>query len=695
MWRLMQNALLLCSLFIVIIPDSVMACGGFFFELQEQPVVQSGEAIVFGVQGSEVTMHVQILYEGPAEGFSWVLPMPVKPDEIAVGSDRLFSAMFAETLPTFQLDIQDVQPTDTCSEVALEPWECNFIAMGGPMYGGGEAMPNAIVLEKGSVGPFDFVILEAAENDPSSVFRWLETNGYDQPEEAAALLNYYATNNHVFVALRLQKDAESGEIQPLILKYQMPTTATSTTSPARVLNQMPFACVPIQLTRIAAVQAMPIQVYILGDARAVPLNFMELELDYTQVDWLGCVSRGSQCYDDSYRGIFDRAANDLLNHTFVTEYAGNASVMSGSIAINVTKEEIASVNDEQEFFALYRPSLPDVPLVNNILNEYFSTEDRDGNWTFNATQLAEELHERVLLPARNDQAFVDQFSYLTRLYARLGPNEMTKDPFFTFKPELPTVSNLHRATARPACSNDIPISLDITLDDDDGTFFSVPAQRDDCGGWVSRDDVLSVNDYVVPARKLSSFGFAGNDPIIVLRSDDGSFDRQAVEQAVQFGDSLVMSQEIPAFNGITSNGTTTAESPGRESSGETQPVIPNATTDTVTLVNATTTTTLTSDSYVETPSPSSGNVVPAPPAMAEAPDEAITPSSPSSSSANTTISPTTAFVETPSPSPENPVQTPDATSDAANTATSLSPKRTVLTTVFVSILLALWGSSHV
>jgi Uncharacterized protein conserved in bacteria (DUF2330) len=36
-----------------------------------------------------------------------------------------------------------------------------------------------------------------------------------------------------------------------------------------------------------------------------------------------------------------------------------------------------------------------------------------------------------------------QYPYLTRVYTRLSPEEMTVDPVFRFNPDLPTISNVH------------------------------------------------------------------------------------------------------------------------------------------------------------------------------------------------------------------------------------------------------------
>jgi hypothetical protein len=547
----------------VIIPclPLTKACGGFFCQLA-QPVLQSGEAIVFGVEGNNVTMHVQILYEGPAEAFSWVLPVPFQP-QVDVGSDRIFTALFQATLPTFQLDIQEVD-TETCSEDDFQPKsECPPVALmseSAPMSTSTPAADAdaAVVLEQGSVGPFDFVILEAADKDPSSVFRWLEDNGYDQPDESAALLTHYATNDHKFVALRLQKQAETGEIQPLILKYQMPSNDDAPS---------PIACIPIQLTRIAATDNMPIQVYVFGNTRASPLNFIEMELDDAQVPWLACQNNPT-CFDDNYRQRFHHAADELVNHTFVTEYAGPANITQGLIMIPISAEDIASVATEQEFFERYYFLLSNtVPLVDIIVAEHTSTflegsELKDENWLFNATLLAQELDEKVLQPAMKDQAYVDSFAYLTRLYARLSPEAMTKDPFFAFKEDLPDIDQVHRATALPICVDSVPTALEITVEKG-GATVTVSAAFDPCGfnRWTPAADTVIVNS-VSPALRLASWGFSTDPGIVVLRSDNGTFDMQAVEEAIAFGDSLVMSQAIPGANGNTTAPGTTTTPPG-------------------------------------------------------------------------------------------------------------------------------------
>jgi MYXO-CTERM domain-containing protein len=54
---------------------------------------------------------------------------------------------------------------------------------------------------------------------------------------------------------------------------------------------------------------------------------------------------------------------------------------------------------------------------------------------------------RIITPLREAQAMLDAQPYLTRLYATVSPDEMTRDPLFHFNPDLPTVSNVHMARA--------------------------------------------------------------------------------------------------------------------------------------------------------------------------------------------------------------------------------------------------------
>jgi len=561
----------------------VAACGGLFCE-PSRPVLQAGEAIAFGVQGTNIQMHVQILYEGPASAFSWVLPVPKTPDNVSVGSDILFTSLFSETLPQFVLNIAQNEST-TCTEDDFGPLACPMMMADAESAGGG----GAVVLETGSVGPYDYVVLEPAENNPDSVFEWLSTNGYDQPEGADALLNYYALLGQKFVALKLTKDTESGDIQPLILEYNMEGADENT----------PIACVPIKLTAIAANDNMPVQVYVFADARAVPLNYLDVELDDAQVDWVGCLNNPG-CYDDNYRARITEAMLPLDNHGFVTEYAGASNVMKDKVAlVDINMDNLKASATWIDFFnQLANAGVPAIPLVTSIVDKYVPNTYDEGlfcsdlyipdqifnmancaelyvpqsDWTFDATGMADELDEKVFGPARDSQAFVDSFSYMTRMYGVLSPANMDKDPFFTLNSNAPDVSNIHTATAVPVCvTGEGPVALEIRVDGSEP--FTVAAEPF-CNTWrPTGDDTTVIAAPISPVIALTSWGYANQEATVISRSLSGGFAEDEVKEAVAQADTLVVNQTVPVY-------ATSDSSSGSSTNTDVSGSEPGSTTDT-------------------------------------------------------------------------------------------------------------------
>src|SRR5262249_50070626 len=95
---------------------SAYACGGFFCS-QTQPVNQAAERIIFANNGDgTVTAVIQILYEGPSENFSWLLPISTVPEgnDIAVASDLAFARLQAASNPQYNLNTRVEGTCRTC-----------------------------------------------------------------------------------------------------------------------------------------------------------------------------------------------------------------------------------------------------------------------------------------------------------------------------------------------------------------------------------------------------------------------------------------------------------------------------------------------------------------------------------------------------------------------------------------------------
>ena len=554
------------------------ACGGFFCEPQ-QPVLQAGENIAFGVTPNEddgtidVSMVVQINYEGPAEGFGWLLPVPKLP-ELSVGSDLLFRGLFEQSRPTFQFTIDNSAST-TCSQEALENQECPAFAEGVEADEGGEIpreIPDSeVVIERGTVGPFEFVILQAEESKPETIFDWLEQEGFDQPEGSRPLVNYYASMGMYFVALRLEKQNDAGDIRPIIMDYTMDGN----------LAEDPVACVPIQLTGIAATPNMPIQIYVLAPHRAFPLNYFHVTLDTSMIDWIRCSQQGQNCYLNDWRDNLQSVLDDVGGYGFTTEYAGPASIVSSrSIALDpsLNLQQLREMRDSVTYLQLLNSfGVPSITAVNSIIDKYITntlpsasdappacqnlenvldvvvTDQGRNNFcigflnaerNFRSEQLTNELEEKVFQPAREAVEWLRSFGYLTRLYGQLSPEQMDRDPFFAFNPELPDIARRHTAVGVPECDGeDVPIGMTITADDTHTLFVDASLS---CGAWFP----FGGDDSVSPAVSLEAYDYLGGTTGRVLNRSEqtGQYSSDDIESIISFLDERVPDQTIPPFN---------------------------------------------------------------------------------------------------------------------------------------------------
>src|SRR4051812_39278342 len=173
------------------------ACGGFFCS-QAQPVNQAAERIIFSQNGNgTVTAVIQILYQGPSEHFSWLLPISSVPmgDEIAVASDLAFVRLQQFTNPSYRLT---TRVEGTCASSG------SFSGAGGSAATGASGTfqtdaqdsegSGVTVAASGVVGAFEWTALAldpALAKPADAAISWLTKNGYDVTPGADALLGPY------------------------------------------------------------------------------------------------------------------------------------------------------------------------------------------------------------------------------------------------------------------------------------------------------------------------------------------------------------------------------------------------------------------------------------------------------------------------------------------------------------------------
>jgi hypothetical protein len=443
--------------------EPAAACGGLFCSAAS-PVNQTAERIIFASDGAgTITCAIEIQYEGPAERFSWVLPVPGVP-EVGVSSNAAFNRLQQASNPLYQL--QTVLGAG-CDGLARS----GNLASGDsiPGAGGASAGENDVrVVASGTVGPFDYEVIEVKPGlpDPADVaVEWFEENGYDMPPNGRDTLRPYLADGQNLIGFRLNKNATAGSIRPVILRYRSDR-----------------AIIPIRPTAVAATEDMGVLVWVLGDARAVPVNYRTLELNDSLIDWFNP--------GPTYNDVVIAAANEAGGHGFVTEQSGAAGGFAETIwpsweqqqvdSLAWSNGSIPSLLTETTQSVGFLDGFPDVLRETVTLRESWTAEAFiDCPWCYyeevgidpygmspapgsdpsletDLVAFRASLEQLVIGPMEDTRRLFETHGHVTRMYTTLSADEMTVDPAFDFNPELEDVDNLHVATQTLTCMDGDP-----------------------------------------------------------------------------------------------------------------------------------------------------------------------------------------------------------------------------------------------
>jgi MYXO-CTERM domain-containing protein len=492
----LSSAALVVTCAVAFSSQNAEACGCFAPPDPTVPIVQAGERILFSVNNGVVNANIQIQYAGDAKDFGWLLPLPSVPT-LKLGTEELFTQLINVTQPRYFVN---TVTTGTCggSRFAglggLAP-SANSAA-GEDASGGSSSSFNPLVTQA-SIGPYDYAVLKADRK--TEMLQWLTDNRYFIPVGTEDTVGPYIRPGAFFLALKLKSGKATGDIQPVVLEYP---------------SDLPM--IPIILTSVAAQPNMGIQVWMLGDNRAIPRNYNHVVINDSQVDWLGLAK--------NYNDVVIKAISEAPEkHAFITEYAGTADVMKdvldGPTRFGSTSE-LAALTDPASFveylfqhgyapsanssggFGFVAPSLPpltkalvlaQLPLpagLTGVTEDVFLQQlryylgdyrnqhpDQFAGWTssFDPSALAAQLNEKVVQPAQAAGALFRAHPFLTRLYTTLSPEDMTRDPVFSFNATLPPVSRDHTATLRIDCGlGGDQSSSPATLTTEQGWVFQLP-----------------------------------------------------------------------------------------------------------------------------------------------------------------------------------------------------------------------------
>lgn len=430
---------------LAISPSDTYACGGFF--CGGVPVDQAGEDVLFVIDEGRVTAHIRIAYQGAAEDFSWVVPVSAVP-EIDVGTDEVFDVLSMATSPR-----------------AWARWEgigCDGSYYGGGSFGsagdsdasssgdGDSGPPPVTIVSSGAVGPFDTIVVDSS--DPDALGWWLRDNGYDVPETADPIVASYVEKGWFFVALKLRKGEDTGALQPIVLRMDSSE-----------------ACLPLELTAIAAVDDMPVRVWFLADGRVVPLGWLEVELNdarthgftYGSLDW---------------NALVGEAADEVGGRAFFTDFAGSACPLipyldSGRQCPDAfrdleTAQEVMDELARQGFrssatlLEVLEANVAPPPGV--PARDFYNCPDCYGEGgSVDSDGLARDLERRIVVPIREVADVMARRPWLTALSTRVSPNEMIEDPRFSVNAALGTRDSIRQATLFEHCAETPELEDDV------------------------------------------------------------------------------------------------------------------------------------------------------------------------------------------------------------------------------------------
>lgn len=382
------------------VPELAEACGCFAQPNAVSSVVQAGERIVFAHDGDKVVAHIQIQYQGEAEEFAWLVPVPARP-ELRLGTEEIFAALEADTVPSFALN----RPNCGGGGIQLGCSE-NDTAL---VLDGG--LGNDVEAELSSAGPYEYAVIQADAKAP--LLEWLNEHRYFVPDAVSEVLDPYIHSGAYFLALRLRAGETTGAIQPVVLEYP---------------SDRPM--IPLILTSASAVPDMGILVWVLGEQRAIPVNYAHVTLNEAYIDWFGA--------DPGYGAAVARAVDEAPDgHAFVTDFADihpdTARRLRWSESLN--RQRIAAAPNEAALRDLTREMPREAR--DQVLQGFTGA--------FDPVAITDELWTRLVEPTQEAAALLDDNRYVTRLYTTLDPSEMTRDPVFAFNPSLPAVGQIRFA----------------------------------------------------------------------------------------------------------------------------------------------------------------------------------------------------------------------------------------------------------
>lgn len=258
----MHRLLVLTLLFALLLPDTADAFCGFFVSPGDTKLVNNATRVALMRHGDKTVTTLQPDYEGPAEDFAMVIPVPevVQKDQVKTLERTLFDELDAFTSPR----MAEYWEEDPCMKPPVETGNAALLATSSGLKtmartAGETKEPYVRVEAKFAVGEYDIVVLSS--NEAAALESWLKKKKYKIPAGAAPYLAPYINSGMYFFVAKVDP------------KRAMLDGKRAVLSPLRFHYTSEDFTLPIRLGMINAKKEQDILVFVFGQERYVPSNY--------------------------------------------------------------------------------------------------------------------------------------------------------------------------------------------------------------------------------------------------------------------------------------------------------------------------------------------------------------------------------------------------------------------------------------
>lgn len=295
---------------LTLLPERVDAFCGFYVAGTESTLRNGASTVVLMREGTRTVLSMQNDYQGPAEDFALVVPVPVvlQARDVRTLDRDVFTRIERLTGPRL-VEYWEQNPCDTGTIGLGALGSIGYgSGTGYGLSGGGDGQRAFVQVEaQFAVGEYDIVVL--GTNDSSALETWLRDNRYRIPEGAREALRPYVESGMKFFVARVNAARIHLENGHAML------------SPIRVQYESEQLALPVRLGLLNSAGTQDLVIHVLArnqrfEVANYPNVFIPTNLD---------VTNGARAhFGDFYSALFDQT---LATHpgAVVTEYAWQSS----------------------------------------------------------------------------------------------------------------------------------------------------------------------------------------------------------------------------------------------------------------------------------------------------------------------------------------------------------------------------------